>query len=303
MPYARVIVNPAAGAGKTARRWPRIRERLRQSDLRFDSDFTEAPGHARELAGAAVRRGYELVVSVGGDGTINEVVNGMYDARGIDGPRLGIVCTGTGCDYIRTLGLPRTYLDACDSLTGSGKLNVDVGMIEYRNGGETARRLFVNFAGLGFDAEVVRATTARLKRLKAKASYLSGLLSTVLSFRNRRVTLHLDGEKQEQKVCAILLHNGKYGGGGMLAAPGADLNDGLLDAVIIGDISKLDLLRSLPRIYKGTHLTHPKLTLKKVKEIEIHSDEHVYFQADGELLGQLPARFTVLPARLTIAVP
>lgn len=302
MSYARLIINPAAGAGKTARRWPHIRARLQHIDLRFDFDLTEAPGHARELARMAVQRGYELVVSVGGDGTINEVVNGMYDTGGMNDVRLGIICTGTGGDYIRTLGVPKTYLDACNSLTSPKKLAADVGVVEYRCGEETVRRLFVNFAGLGFDAEVVRATTQRLKMLRATASYLAGLLSTVLFYRNRNVTLYLDGEKLEHKVCAVLLSNGRYGGGGMLAAPDADLNDGLLDAVIIGDLSKPDLLWSLPRIYRGTHLTHPKVMLKKVKELEIQSGENVYLQADGELLGQLPARFTVLPKLLNVVI-
>jgi len=302
MPYARLIVNPVAGAGKTARRWPHIRARLQDLNLHFDFALTEAPGHARELARLAVQHGYELVVSVGGDGTINEVVNGMYDTGYMDGTRLGIICTGTGGDYIRTVGMPGTYLDACDCLASPRKFISDVGVMEYHQDGKMVRRLFVNFAGLGFDAEVVRATTQRLKLLKATASYLTGLLSTLLFYRNKDVIISLDGERLNHRVCAILVNNGRYGGGGMLAAPEADLNDGLLDVVVIGDLSKPDLLWSLPRIYRGTHLTHPKVMLKKVREIEIQSGENVCVQADGELLGQLPVRFSILPGLLNIVV-
>jgi YegS/Rv2252/BmrU family lipid kinase len=302
MTYARLIVNPVAGAGKTARVWPRIKERMQALGIRFESALTEAPGHARELARLAIRDGYDMVVSVGGDGTINEVVNGMYDTGQMDGTRLGIICTGTGGDYMRTVGNHGTYVEACERLTGPGRFPSDVGLVEYHKNGKTERRLFVNFAGLGFDAEVVRATTQRLKMLKATASYLTGLLSTLLFYRNKNVTITLDGEALNRRICTILVNNGRYGGGGMLAAPAADLNDGLLDVVVIGDLSKPDLLWSLPRIYRGTHLTHPKVMLKKAKEVEIRSEENVFVQADGELLGQLPARFSILPGLLNIVV-
>ncbi len=300
MNYARLIVNPVAGAGKTARKWPHIMARLQSFDLRFDYDLTEAPGHARELAKTAVAKGYELVVSVGGDGTINEVVNGLYDTGSIADVMCGIIGTGTGGDYIRTIGISRSYLEACQCLRNPQTMTVDVGVVEYLSGGETIRRLFINFAGMGFDAEIVKTTTLKYKALNATASYLAGLLSTLISYKNKGVTIHIDGETVERKVCTILMSNGKYGGGGMFAAPEADISDGLLDVLIIGDLSKPDLLWSLPRVYRGTHLTHPKVTLTKAREIEIRSDDPVFLQADGELLGELPARFYVLPSLLNI---
>ena len=302
MTYARLIVNPAAGAGKTARKWPHIMARLHSIDLRFDYDFTEAPGHARELAKTAVDKGYELVVSVGGDGTINEVVNGLYDTGSISDVMFGIIATGTGGDYIRTIGIPRAHLEACQCLRNPRKITVDVGVIEYLSGSETVRRLFVNFAGLGFDAEIVRTTTLKYKTLNATASYLAGLFSALVFYKNKAVTLRIDGETLEKKVCTVLLNNGKYGGGGMFAAPEADISDGLLDVLIIGDLSKPDLLWSLPKVYRGTHLTHPKVTLKKAREIEIRSDDSISLQADGELLGGLPARAYVLPSLLNIVL-
>ncbi len=300
MNYARLIVNPVAGAGKTARKWPHIMARLQSFDLRFDYDLTEAPGHARELAKTAVAKGYELVVSVGGDGTINEVVNGLYDTGSIADVVCGIIGTGTGGDYIRTIGISRSYLEACQCLRNPQTMTVDVGVVEYLSGGETIRRLFINFAGMGFDAEIVKTTTLKYKALNATASYLAGLLSTLISYKNKGVTIHVDGETVERKVCTVLMSNGKYGGGGMFAAPEADISDGLLDVLIIGDLSKPDLLWSLPRVYRGTHLTHPKVTLTKAREIEIRSDDPVFLQADGELLGELPARFYVLPSLLNI---
>lgn len=300
--YARLIVNPFAGAGRTAKKWPQIKDLLESIGLCFEHDLTEAPGHARELARSAAKKGYEFVVSVGGDGTINEVVNGLYDAGNIAEVMLGIIGTGTGHDYIRTIGIPWAYQEACQCLKSPRKLVVDIGVVEYLSDGQMVKRLFVNFAGLGFDAEIVKATTQKYKTLNSTASYLAGLFTALLFYKNKEVTLTVDSEVSERKVCAILVSNGKYGGGGMLAAPDADLTDGLLDVLIIGDLSKPDLLWSLPRVYKGTHLTHPKVTMKRAREIEIQSKEVMSLQADGELLGELPARFYILPAALNVAI-
>ena len=300
--YAKVIVNPVAGAGGTARKWPHILDLLKSLGLRFEHDLTEAPGHAIELARDAAKKGYEQVVSVGGDGTINEVVNGLYNAGSIGEVVLGIISTGTGGDYIRTIGLPRSYPEMCRCLMNPRRLTVDLGVVEYMNGGDMVQRLFVNFAGLGFDAEIVRRTTQQFKSLGSTASYLMGLLTTLVFYQNREITLVIDGVAVEKKVCTVVMNNGKYGGGGMLTAPDADLTDGLLDVLIIGNLNKADLLWSLPRIYRGTHLTHPKVELHKAREIEIRTGAPLYLHADGELLGQVPARFRVLPAALNITV-
>lgn len=300
--FARIIVNPVAGAGKTGRVWPRIKKFFEGHGLRFEHDFTEAPGHAIELAKSAVARGHELVISVGGDGTIHEIANGLYEAGANGDTVLGIVSTGTGGDYVRTIGLSRHYEEACERFLKPIKITVDLGVVEYRNNGDMKKRMFVNFAGIGFDAEIVRRTTQQYKSLGSMASYLMGTLSTLIAYRNRDVSLKIDGEEVKKRVCTVIMNNGKYGGGGMLTAPDADLSDGLLDVMVIGDISRPDLLFSLPRIYRGTHLTHRKVTMKKARDVEIASKLPMYIQADGELLGELPARFSVLPSALNIAV-
>jgi len=298
----KVIVNPLAGAGRTAKKWPQIMGLLKSIGLRFEYDLTEAPGHAIELAKSAAKKGYELVVSVGGDGTINEIVNGLYNAGKLRDVTLGIISTGAGADYIRTIGVHRHYKEACQCLMNSRKLAVDLGVVEYVNNGEVSKRLFVNFAGLGFDAEVVKATTRRFKALGSTPSYLMGLLTTFLFYETKQVSLILDGQPEERRVWTILMSNGKYGGGGMLAAPNADPADGLLDVVVIDDLSKLDLLWSLPRVYKGTHLSHPKVTVKRAREIDIRPRQPMSLQADGELLGQAPAHIYMLPAALNVAI-
>jgi diacylglycerol kinase (ATP) len=295
-------VNPMAGAGSTAKKWPQILALLKSIGLDFKHDLTEAPGHAIELAKSAAQGGYKLVVSVGGDGTLNEVVNGLYQAGSIGDVVLGIISTGTGSDYIRSVGAPRHFQEACQCLVNPKKLLVDLGMVEYASNGRLVKRLFVNFAGLGFDAEVVKATTQRFKALGSLPSYLMGLLTTFLFFQNRDVSVKMDGKTDARKVCTIIMSNGRYGGGGMLVAPQADPTDGLLDVLIIDNLSKPDLLWSLPRVYKGTHLTHPKVSVKRATEIEIQSRKPMSLQADGELLGETPANFRVLPAALSIVV-
>ena len=300
--YARVIVNPAAGAGKTGRLWPQIMGLFKKHGLRFEHDITEAPGHAIELARDAANKGYDMVVAVGGDGTIHEIVNGLYASGCIADALLGIVSTGTGSDYIRTIGIPRKYEDACKCLLQPKTRTVDLGVVEYAKNGGRAERLFVNFAGMGFDAEIVRRTTQQFKSLGALPSYLMGTLTTIIAYRNKDIFLKLDGEETERRVCTVIMNNGRYGGGGMFTAPNADIADGLFDVMIIDDVSKPDLLMSLPRIYKGTHLTHPKVTMKRAKEIEIRSKQKMQLQADGELLGEVPARVRILPAALNIIV-
>jgi len=298
----KVVVNPAAGAGKTVKKWPLIKNILESMELDFDYELTEAPGHAIEITKDAVEKGCNLVVCVGGDGTINEIANGLYKAGANKDVVVGIVNTGTGADYIRTIGVPRAYKEACQRLTSPQRCTVDLGVVDYKSNGSRAKRLFVNFAGLGFDAEVVKATNEKFKSLGAMPSYLMGLLTTFMSYQNRDISIVVDGEVMERRVCTVMMNHGKYGGGGMFAAPDADPGDGFFDVLIIDDMTKPDLLISLPRIYNGTHLTHPKVTMKKAREVEIRTTRPTAVQADGELLGEAPASFTVLPAALSIVV-
>jgi diacylglycerol kinase (ATP) len=301
--FAKVIVNPAAGAGKTGKLWPRIMSTFKGHGLRFEHDLTEGPGHAIELAKAAGKNGYDMVISVGGDGTIHEIVNGLYASGNIKDNMLGIVSTGTGGDYIRTTGTPHNYEDGCRRFLQPQKRTVDLGVVEYQKNGSRAERLFVNFAGMGIDSEIVRRTTQQYKKLGSLPSYLLGMFVSLVKYKNHKVSITIDGKTQESRILTVIMNNGKYGGGGMYTAPQADLADGFLDVMVAGDLSKPDFLWSLPRLYKGTHLTHPKVESQKAKEIEVKSlGERLFLQADGELLGEVPARFRILPAALNIIV-
>jgi len=300
--HAKVIVNPVAGAYSTRRKWPRISRLLKHFGLSFDYEYTEGVGHAIELAKAAASDGYSYLVSVGGDGTANEVANGILNSTGPEGTALGIISTGTGSDFARSSGIPRHYVSACSCLTSSRRLLIDVGVVEYINKGQLAQRFFINAAGIGFDATVVEATERFPKYLGGTIPYVAGLLRTFLGYRNKSVILRIGDNVEETRIRSVIVANGSYVGGGMHVAPEASLNDNLLDVVIIGDIGRFDLLKSMPMVYKGTHGNHPKVSMEKSARVTVESSEKVLVHADGELLGEGPASFWVMPAALNIVV-
>ncbi len=299
---AKVIVNPAAGANSTHRKWPRIKKLLEQAGLSFDHQYTEGTGHAMELAKTAAGEGYTCLVSVGGDGTVNEVANGILNSGNEKGTALGVISTGTGSDFARSVGLPRHFVSACSAVTNPGRVSIDVGLVECRNNGETVKRFFVNGAGIGFDAAVSENTNRLPKNLGGTIPYLTGLFLTLVGYRNKLVEMKIGDRVETARVLSVIVSNGQYFGGGMKVAPEASLDDGLLDVVVIGDIGKFDLLRSMPMIYKGTHGRHPKVTMEQATAIAVESPERVLVHADGELIGQGPASFRIKPAALSIVV-
>jgi diacylglycerol kinase (ATP) len=301
MPQAKVIVNPVAGAYSTRRKWPHINNRLRDIGLSFDYEYTEDVGHATELARAAANEGYQNIVAVGGDGTVHEVANGILSSNSSD-IALGVISTGTGSDFIRSIGLPRNYDSACSCLIGQRRLLIDVGVVEYQCKGQTLRRFFVNAAGVGFDASVVEATERFPKYLGGTIPYLAGLFRCLFGYRNKPVKLCLEDKVEAMRILAVVVANGCYLGGGMYVAPEARLNDGLLDVVTISDIGKFDLIKSLPMVYKGTHGKHSKVSMGKAATITVESSEWVLVHADGELLGTCPASFWLMPVALNIVV-
>jgi YegS/Rv2252/BmrU family lipid kinase len=299
---AKIIVNPAAGANTTYRRWPHIQSLLRNSGLSFDFEYTEGAGHAFALAREAASDGYGLLVAVGGDGTINEVANGVLTAVNTEFTTMGIVSTGTGNDFIRSLGIPKDYVGACQRLVGPHRLMIDAGVVEYEKDGQRQQRYFVNSAGVGFDAEVNEAVEHLPKRIGHTIPFVMGLLKTLPAYRNKDISLVIDGRRESRRVLSVIVSNGAYFGGGMKIAPDADISDRQLDVLTIGDVGKLELLKVFPRVYKGTHITHPKVRVEKASEVTVESGMRILVQADGELLGEGPATFRVLPAALNLAV-
>ncbi len=302
MQHAKVIVNPVAGAYSTRRKWPRISSLLKHAGLSFDYEYTEGAGHAIELARVAASDGYRYIVAVGGDGTVNEVANGILRSSSPTETSLGVVSTGTGSDFARSAGIPRDYTKACSFLASSRRRLIDVGVVEFKSKGQTLQRFFLNVAGVGFDAAVVEVTEKMPKYFGGTIPYLGGLFRSMFSYRNKLVTLSVGDRVESKRILNVVVANGSYVGGRMHIAPKAELSDGLLDRVIIGDVGKFELLKALPMVYKGTHINHPKVRMEQTTHISIESSERVLAYADGELLGECPASFWLMPAALRIVV-
>ncbi|MDD4229865.1 MAG: diacylglycerol kinase family lipid kinase [Dehalococcoidales bacterium] len=301
--YAMVIVNPTAGSGATGRKWEKIREHLTESGLAYDYEFTRYRGHGIELAHAASTDGYNFIIVVGGDGTVNEAANGILNSPNRENTTLGVINTGTGSDFIRTVGTPKDPLEACKFLARQERFLIDIGQVEFYHDGVKTSRFFVNYCGTGFDSEVAEATN-RMPRpsfISNTLPYLAALVCTLVRYRNRDIQLTIDGKSRQGRFLSVIVANGRYFGGGMKIAPQAELSDGKLNVVTVEDIGKIELLKAFPRIYKGTHITHPKVSVALATSVQVTPEERMPVSADGELLGEGPVSFRLIPQALAIA--
>lgn len=298
-----VIVNPMAAHGKLEARWPEIEKTLKVEGMVFDVAFTEHQGHAIKLTRVALLQGYDLIVAVGGDGTLHEVVNGMFQDGVPTNPNaaVGVISAGTGSDFARTSGIPHNVVDAARHLAHTQAARaIDIGEICFTHEGHETRRYFVNVAGMGFDAEVVERTERQGKRGSGTIPYLATLISTISSYRNKDVLLRLDDRQVQARMNSVVVCNGKYFGGGMRVGPNAELQDGRFDVIIIGDMNTFEVLTNTPKIYNGTHLSHPKVSEYHAKVVRVEPQQRMMIQADGESIGPGPATFTIHPGLLRL---
>lgn len=295
MPHAPlVIVNPTAGAGRASRLVPWLRERL-GGRPEIELYLTRRRGDAEERTAIAVAEGRERVVAVGGDGTVQEAVNGLLASGGAE---LGVVPVGTGNDLARSLGLPSDPAAAWTIAIGSAVRSVDVARA--RNGAG-AERWFASAAGVGFDAQVAASMSARRGWQASRAGYLLTTITELRRFSNRHLRLTLDGVEIERDALLVAIANGAYYGGGMRIAPDARPDDGRLDVCVVGDISRLTAVRQLPNLYRGTHVRHPAVSMHSARTVEISGDEATRIHLDGEPFGALPLSVTVADRVLAVA--
>jgi len=299
-----LIVNPAAGEGRAGRLRPWLNERLRFAGSGARLVETRAPGHARELALHAAERGHDRVVAVGGDGTVQEVVNGLMEAG--SGLSMGILAGGSGNDLARSLRLPHRASDALSMALGEETTRIDVALA-VRGSGETAKlRWFAAAGGIGFDAQVAAAMAGRRRPWqRGRLGYGLSTLRELLRFRNRQVRLALetpDGEAEiDRRVLFVAVANGRYYGGGMDICPDASLSDGLLDLCVVGDISRIEAVRQLPGLYRGRHVNHPAVELVRATSVQIEGERGTLVHLDGEPFGALPLRIDLVPLALSVA--
>jgi YegS/Rv2252/BmrU family lipid kinase len=292
-----VLVNPVAGGGRASRLVPILEARIAAwQGARVV--VTRHAGEAEQLAAAAATDGHDRVVAVGGDGTVQEVVNGLLSPAGADAPELGILPVGTGNDLARSLGLPREVEEAMTVALGEGTTRIDVARA--RNGHGEERR-FASAGGIGFDAQVAAAMSARRGWQATRAGYLLTTLAELRRFENRHVQITIDEAAIEADVLFVAIANGEYYGGGMRIAPGAEPSDGRLDVCVVGDITRLTALRQLPNLYRGTHVSHPAVTLHAGSRIAVEGDAATRIHLDGEPFGALPLIVTLEAGALAVA--
>ncbi len=301
------VVNPNSSNGSTGREWPEIRSALRAAIGEFEQRFTGACGEATQIVQASLAQGYERILSVGGDGTNNEIVNGFFrDGEPINRlAQLGFVPRGTGGDLRKTLRIGRKLTDCLPVLQRGHLREVDVGLASFVDPqGTPCKRHFINITSFGIGGLVDKLVNQSSKALGGKASFMIGTLRAMLKYRNKLVRLRVDDVFDETiRINNVAVANGQYFGGGMRVAPEAALDDGFFDVVILGDMNLLDMARLTSTIYKGEHLRLAKVQHLRGRHIEATSDSEVLIDMDGEQPGRLPMSFDLLPKAIRVIAP
>lgn len=312
-----VVINERAGAGAMADAFRRFEHALEDAIGNFELAFTDGPGHATIITREALQEGIERIVVGGGDGTINEVVNGFFtaDTREIVAQNavLALMGGGTGGDFRKTAGV-RDFETALAALTGGRTLPMDVGRVTHLSDG--AARMFCNIASFGFSGEVMRALEGQgsrlvdryvpvLKALGGQAAHFGATLRAMLDWHNVDVRLEVDGKDLgPQRLVTTAIGNGRYFGGGMMVCPDARLDSGKFEVTILGDLNRFEVLALARTIYTGRHLAHPKVKSLQAASLTAHAVGHkkVRVEIDGELFGELPALFEIVPSAIRLAV-
>ena len=297
------IVNPNAGNGKGKKDWTRIETLFAREEIDIVPMFTERKGHAITLAEDAVKEGFRGIVAVGGDGTLSEVVNGIFrqTACPSNDVSIGLIPVGTGNDWGRMFGIPLLYEGAIRVIKENRQMPHDIGIVSYQTGTGEEKRYFINIAGLGFEALVVKRTNKQKDKGRSnKAIYFYNLLMSLISYRITPASVIIDGVRNDCRVFSVNVGNGKYCGGGMRQTPDALPDDGLLDVTVIREMGRLEIIRNLKLLYDGTILSHPKVDGYRTKSVRVESENILFAEADGESLGHTPVEFSIIPKAINI---
>jgi YegS/Rv2252/BmrU family lipid kinase len=295
------LVNPASANGETGRRWAELARRASSLGLRGDTLFSRQPGHLRTLAAEAAAAGATLVVAVGGDGTVNEVAGGLVGAAGVE---LAILPRGTGVDFARTFGISSRLDDAVRVALEGAAREVDAGSVAFRtwDGGEGAAHFF-NVGSAGMSGAVAQRTNESRKALGGRAAYLWATFAVFARWTSGDVRVSVDDQVRGGRMYDVVVANGRYFGGGMMICPDAQPDDGLFDVLLIGDVTRRDLVLTMPRIYRGTHLPHPKAELLRGSAVVVEAADPLPIELDGEQPGTTPVRFDVVRRAIRLRVP
>jgi YegS/Rv2252/BmrU family lipid kinase len=302
-----VIVNPNAGVRKGEKDWGEIYDLLVKNEIQFDSVFTKHKEHAIALTTKYIKKGYRKFILVGGDGTLNEVVNGIFFQKNIPTTEflLAMIPVGTGNDWCRMFHIPFKYKQAIKVIRNEKTFIQDIGKVNYFISSTSKRRYFINVAGMGYDA-VVAAKTNKDKEMGKGGvlTYLKNLFTSLLFYKHSSIEIKIDGENSGIKNKTFSLSVGicKYNGGGMMQLPHAIPDDGLLDMTHIKKLGKFTVLKEVKNLYDGSFIKHPKVDTYTGKSFQITSKPPIYLEADGESLGHSPFTFEIIPKSLRVVV-
>jgi YegS/Rv2252/BmrU family lipid kinase len=286
-----LIVNPSAGGGRAAKALPAVEARLRALGVAFEVDATRDLEHAGELAVAAARRG-RVSVTLSGDGMLGAVAGAL---REVPGAVVGVLPGGRGNDFARVVGIPLDAEAACDVIAGGVARPVDLGL--------AGARPYVGIASVGFDSEANRIANRAPARLGSLV-YLYGALGALATWKPAAFTVEVDGERRQFSGWSVGACNSKAYGGGMYAAPYAELDDGALDVVYCERTSKATfVLKVLPKVFKGEHVHEPSVHVMRGAEVRVGADRPFTVYADGDPVGELPMTFRALPGALQVLLP
>ena len=302
-------MNPTSAGGRTGRHFDRVARAVKAAQGDFRAVFTTRQGEAVDIAREAARGGERMVVAVGGDGTASEVVDGLIDAGRVVEPEVlfGCIPQGTGGDLRRSLGWAATPEEAARALAVGVTVTCDVGLVEYTaHDGSARKRHFVNVSSFGVSGRVVRELARGGRLGGGKLTYTLASARALLGYRDQPVRWRVDGgEWTEERLTALAICNGRYFGAGMMVAPTARMDDGLLDVTAWKGLGFADFLTKRRMLYDGTHVKLPNTRCLRARVVEAEPMEgaEVLLDVDGEQPGRLPARWRVLPGALRVRVP
>lgn len=308
-PRTVVVVNPNSQGGKLGKRWPEVAETLQRA-FPFEDVMTTGVGDATRLTRSALESGAERIVAIGGDGTVNEVVNGFFVEGQPIAPdaTFALVPYGTGGDFRRTLGVANDVQEAAKVIAMGKRRRIDLGKLTFvANTGGQAIRMFANITSFGLSGVVDRLVNDSKKRLGGKMAFAWASIKATFQYTNQRVQLVFDGtDRVESTIYNVAVANGRFFGGGMKVAPNAELDDGMFDVVAFGDMGLGEALKLSRKIYDGAHLSMDKVTSRRARTVyaePIDSNAVVELDVDGEAPGKLPAQFELVPQALWVATP
>lgn len=298
------VVNPCAGNKRGKKRWQKVEASLREAGIKVDVTFTKHPFDAASITREALTGGYNRILAAGGDGTLNEVVNGFFNEEGVINPQacLAVVPIGTGGDFARLYNLRNDGSFLVQLLSANHLQACDIVKATYTDWeGRRSSRYYINIADSGIGSETVYRVNHNSKALGGFWSFLLAALSSIASYKNRYLAASIDGEEVfEGRSSLITITNGQYFGGGVRIAPHASTNDGLLDIVIAKDFGKLELFSIMPSAYRGNHLNHAKVQFHRGRRVTVKSSEDMYLEIDGESVGRGDFEFEILPSALQL---